>query len=102
MLKRKFAGVVIAGLLLGAGAANAAESVFPSSANETKVGLPDINIKTYSVPSGTVATTTGIPSNVSEVPAFPFSAQARTTTTDRLERAYGSAFPSAAREFSQL
>ena len=34
MLKRKLAGFVVAGLLLGAGAVNAAESVFPSNADE--------------------------------------------------------------------
>lgn len=33
MLKRKLAGLVVAGLLLGAGAVNAGD-VFPSSANE--------------------------------------------------------------------
>ena len=35
MIKQKFAGVVVAGLLLGAGAVNAADSVFPASTNET-------------------------------------------------------------------
>ena len=35
MLKQKLAGVVAAGLLLGAGAVNAADSVFPASTNET-------------------------------------------------------------------
>ena len=34
MLQRKLAGFVVAGLLLGAGAVNAAESVFPSNADE--------------------------------------------------------------------
>ena len=34
MLQRKLVGLVVAGLLLGAGAVNAAESVFPSNADE--------------------------------------------------------------------
>ena len=34
MFMRKLAGVVVAGLLFGAGAVNARDSVFPSSANE--------------------------------------------------------------------
>ncbi len=39
MLNRRIAGVVVAGLLLGAGAVNAAGSAFPSAANEFPLSL---------------------------------------------------------------
>ncbi len=43
MLKRKLAGLVVAGLLLGAGAVNAAEPVFPSNADEGIARLPPLS-----------------------------------------------------------
>ncbi|OGA46907.1 MAG: hypothetical protein A3F74_03720 [Betaproteobacteria bacterium RIFCSPLOWO2_12_FULL_62_58] len=43
MLKRKLAGVVVAGLLLGAGAVNAAESAFPGNADEGSTVLPALS-----------------------------------------------------------
>lgn len=43
MLKRKLAGVVVAGLLLGAGAVSAAESAFPGNADEGSWQLPALS-----------------------------------------------------------
>lgn len=43
MFKRKLAGVVVAGLLLGAGAANAVESAFPGNADEGSWQLPPLS-----------------------------------------------------------
>ncbi len=38
MFKQKIAGVAVAVLLLGAGAVNAAQSVFPATTNEPRNG----------------------------------------------------------------
>ena len=43
MLKRKLSGLVVAGLLLGAGAVNAAESAFPGHADEGSTVLPSLS-----------------------------------------------------------
>jgi hypothetical protein len=56
MLKRKLAGVIVAGLLLGAGAAQAGESPFPYSVQEVPAAwyadrIPDRVIQSASGPS---------------------------------------------------
>ena len=94
MLKRKLAGVVAAGLLLGAGAVNAAGSVFPTSTNETassaheyrgNVG-PDVN-------AGITRST--IPASQNETASSPHAYQrdAGPARADKMTGDTGSVFP---------
>ena len=68
MLQRKLAGLLVAGLLLGAGAVNAAESVFPSNADEGIAHLAPLS--TYADRHAGAAGRRGEPVQSAELP-FP-------------------------------
>ncbi len=101
MLKTKLAGVVAAVVLLSAGAANATQSVFPSSPNEAKPfsfpyeGMRDVR-------SGAGAAGTSFPSSPSEATAHSVPAAERSIMAERLSRTYGSVFPSSVNETGSL
>lgn len=97
MLKPTFANVMVAGLLLGAAAANAAESPFPSSVNETTpFSFPAASIR--QAPASARASESPYPSSVSETSPFSIPAEARTVAGDRLQATHGSVFPTSANE----
>jgi len=102
MLKRKFAGLAMAGLLLGTGMAQAAESAFPSAARE----LGDYEIAAKNAKEG-------IPSNAklgfpsAAIEGYEFAAEHYAQAAPRnLDRMIGSmsvdSFPSSALEFSHI
>ena len=97
MSKLKFAGILAAGLVLAAGAANAAESAFPASVNETTPFSFAYEGMHYAQ-SGAVGTGTVFPSSVSEATAFSLPAEDRPSMAERRSRTYGSVFPSSVNE----
>lgn len=100
MLNRRIAGIVVAGLLSVAGAANAAESGFPSSAVEHPTGPTGyvaIERGATAVVSGG-ATQSTFPSSGDEFAAILVPAVEPTRLMDRPERTYRSEFPSSVSE----
>jgi hypothetical protein len=102
MLKLKLAGIATTVLLLGAGAAHAAQSVFPSGVSEAApFSFPATALQGIADPAQTA--TSVFPSAADEVAAFSFPAHNAAIGADRLDRTYGGAFPSSAIEVgSQL
>jgi len=100
MLKIKFAGAVAAAVLLSAGVANAGQSAFPSSVNETKPfsfsyqGMKDVRAG---------AARQAFPASPSEASAFsvPVRGAERSTMVERLSRTYGM-FPASVNETGPL
>lgn len=94
MLKTKLAGVVVAGLLLGAGAVNAAESAFPAGTNETAATphkyQADDRVRAPGTFTGSI-----VPASQNETASAPHAYQrdVRPGRTDANSRSSGSVFP---------
>lgn len=100
MLKTRLAGVVAVAVLLSAGVANAAQSTFPSSPNESQSfsfpyeGMRDVRSSATNVP---------YPVSVSEAAAHsvPFRGAQRSTMAERLSRTFGM-YPSSVNESGRM
>ena len=94
MLTQKLAGVVAAGLLLGAGAVNAAGSAFPASTNETASGAHAYRGGSKADANAGI-TRSNIPASQNETASSPHAYQrdAEPARSDTKTGATGSVFP---------